>query len=160
MAYGLNWFSEFADIEEKVFRVEILKRDFTGQSIEVISSGNPIKLSWSDDAASNPFAPVRTQKAEIQWISEEISGFDISDIFVIDQQEYKVRFGELNGEDFSILWEGYLVPTDCREPYQAKPYAVDMSAICSLALMKDQYFLDADGRFVEGSQRRSKISNS
>lgn len=154
MAYGLAWFSEFADIEENIFRVEILKRDFVGTAIKVLSGGNPIRLSWADDAASDPFYPMRTQKAEIQWISDDISGFDISDFFVVDHQEYKVRFGSVNtsNEAFSPLWEGYLVPTDCREPYQAKPYPVELSASCSLALLRDQYFLDANGRFAEGVQ--------
>lgn len=152
MAYGLNFFSEWADNEEAVYRTEILKRDYAGGVTQVTSGDNPFVLSLMDSASNNPFYPVRTKKAEIEWMSEETSGFDISDIFITDEQEYQVRFGTLNEEteEFTVLWSGYLVFTDCKEPYQAKPYPVQMSAACGLSLLHEQYVLDLNGRFIEG----------
>lgn len=152
MAYGLNWFSEFDDLEGKPYRVEILRRDYSGEPIEVLSGSAPIKFSWMDDAVNDPFHPTRTQRAEIEWISDENSNFEISQLFITDEQEYKVLFGEINPntEDFSVKWQGYLVATDCREPFASKPYTVDLSASCSLSILRDLYFLDEDGKFVEG----------
>lgn len=152
MAYGLNFYSEWADNEGFIYRTEILKRDYSGAATEVTSGGTPFVVSLMDDATTDVFHAVRTQKAEIEWISDAISGFDISDIFITDDQEYQIKFGKINpdNEDFYVLWSGYLTFTDCKEPFLPKPYAVQLAGLCGLALMRDQAFLDADGKFVEG----------
>lgn len=154
MAYGLNFYSEWADNEEFIYRTEILKRDYSGAATEVTSGGAPFVVSLMDDATSDVFHAVRTQKAEIEWVSDSISEFDISDIFITDDQEYKIRFGKIDPgtEDFELLWSGYLTFTDCKEPFLPKPYAVQLAGLCGLALMRDQYFLDENGKFVEGIQ--------
>jgi hypothetical protein len=151
MAYGLKYTSDWSDNLEGQFRTNLLKRDYDGAVIEVTSGDNPAILSLMDSSVSNPFHPVRTKKLDIEWISEDGVDFDINELFITDEQEYKVEIQKLEGDQFKTIWTGYLVFTDCKEPYQAKPYAVQMSASCGLALTKDQYFLDRDGRFIEGT---------
>lgn len=156
MAYGLKWFSEFDDLgdtripgsDNVLYRVEILDRDFSGSPIEVMSAENPISIEMAD--VSDPFQVIRAQKVTVQWISDEESEFDISDLFITDDRKYQLAVKVYEDGSFKTIWSGYLVPVDCEEPFQSKPYPVTMSATCGLPFLRDDYFLTAFGQFTEG----------
>lgn len=162
MAYGLKWFSEFSDngdtrlpdIDPVIYRVEILQRDYSGESVEVLSGSSPFTLEDTTGGDINKI--IREQKATIEWISEDGVDFDISEIFITDDRKYQVRFYEYIGESLNIIWYGFLVPIECEEPFHSKPYPVTMAATCGLPYLSDDYFLDSGGAFVEG--KKSLIS--
>ncbi|MBO9611042.1 MAG: hypothetical protein J7619_00020 [Dyadobacter sp.] len=152
MAYGLNFFLETADLEDTLYRTEILRRGYSGEAIEVTDGTlSPVVISMVDDVASDVFASVRSQKIELEWVSDQDSGFDISALFITDEQEYKVICKKWVAGAFEVVWAGYLTFTGCKEPFLPKPYPVQMTGVCGLGLMRDQNFLDKDGKFVEGT---------
>lgn len=156
MAYGLKWFSEFVDESgDNAYITEILERDFSGEAIEVTSAGNPIVIAEMGD--NDPYTVIKAKKVTLEWISDEISGFEISDLFITDDKKYQFVFSRWDGLDKTMLFTGYLVFIDCSEPYNSKPYPVTISATCSLPFVRDGYYLDEFGAFVEGELSLIKI---
>jgi hypothetical protein len=49
MAYGLLYYSEFDNLAEQGYRLEILKKDYTGSSSSVLLSGDPVRQRWETD---------------------------------------------------------------------------------------------------------------
>ncbi|MGA9651865.1 hypothetical protein [Pedobacter sp.] len=162
MAYGVRWFSEFDDIgdtrfegsDNVVYRVEVLERDYAGAATEVQSSGSPLVIEMA--SVNDPFQVIRSQKATVEWISDEDSGFNISDLFITDDKKYQLAVWEYTGAGLKIRWRGYLVPIDCEEPFHSKPYPVSFAATCGLPFTRDDYFVDEYGAFVVG--KKSLIS--
>lgn len=140
MAYELHYYSEFADDWEKQYRVEIHERDYSGDILEVTSSGNPFTIEMTE--VENIFTAIRPKKVSIEWTAEEDSIFEIEDLFITDDRKYILYFYEIDEdtEDLKIIFSGYLVTVDCEEPFQSKPYHVQLSGMCSLTLLLDRYF--------------------
>lgn len=156
MAYTTKWFSEFDDESgDNIYSVEILDRDYSGAPIEVLSGGSPVSIQMMD--VDNAFQPLRSLKFTFEWISDEISGFDISDLFITDDKKYQFKFSKYDGENKVLLYTGYLVFIECQEPFSSKPYPVTISATCSLPFVRDDYFLTDTGQFVEGKVSLIKI---
>ncbi|MCF0059926.1 hypothetical protein MUK70_11805 [Dyadobacter chenwenxiniae] len=158
MAYGVKWFSEFDDIGDTrdpdsvnvVYRVEILERDYAGAATEVLSSDNPLVIEMT--SVNDPFQVIRSQKATVEWISDEESGFNITDLFITDDKKYQLAVWEYTGSGLKIRWRGYLVPIDCEEPFHSKPYPVSFAATCGLPFTRDDYFVDEFGKFPVGKK--------
>lgn len=147
MAYGLKYFSEFADDQEIGYRVEIHERDYSGDETEVTSSGNPFTLEVTE--VDNIFSPIRTKKATIEWVATEDIAFEIKELDLADDQKYKVFLYEIGaGETLINKFTGYLVTVDCKEPFGSKPYPVQLSAACGLFFLRDYYFTSDNGEFV------------
>jgi len=147
MAYGLRYFSEFADELEKVYRVEIHERNYSGATLEVTSGGVPFVLEMM--SVDNIFSPIREKKATLEWTAEIGSLFEIQDLFIEDDQKYILYLLSVDEEENSTkIFTGYLVTVDCEEPFQAKPYHVQLAAMCSLAFASDKYFLGDNDEFI------------
>ena len=149
MAYGLKYFSEFDDDQEVGYRVEVHQRDYSGGVIQVTSSGNPFVLEVMD--IDNIYSPIRTKKATIEWIAEEDNLFEIQDLFIDDDQKYLLYLYRIDDDTNTNIriFTGYLVTVDCQEPFQSKPYNVQLSAMCGLSFLRDPYFLGDGGEFIQ-----------
>lgn len=145
MAYGLRFYSEFAEFNtQKTVRVEIHERDYSGPVTEVQSGGTPLVIRWADDFTDDPFEPMRPQTASIEWISDE--DFNIQSLFITDEKQFQVRvLMDLEG-----IWWGYVSFTDCQEPYHDNPYPVTISADCGLSFLQKHEILDPDGKWHIG----------
>ncbi len=149
MAYNVKWYSEFADEQGNEFRTEVLERDYSGEPIKVLSGSSPFVVELTN--IDNPFQAFRPLKYTVEWIAQTGIDFTIGDVFIADSRKYKIRLSKFNESgDPEILFHGYLVPINCEEPFQAKPYPVQLSATCGLPFLRDDYFLDQFGSFVLG----------
>lgn len=161
MAYNVKWYSEFADegFNDTVpgeYLVEILDRDFDGVPIKVLSGETPFKAEMAN--IDNPFDAIRAFQFNVEWISQTNTGFEISDVFITDDRKYKIRFSKFNTSGDPVpIFHGYLAPINCEEPFNTKPYPVTLAATCGLPFLRDDYYLDAFGSFVEGKHSLIKI---
>ena len=46
MAYGVKFELFFQDVEERRFKVEILKKGYSGTVKSLVGSGNPVEIIW------------------------------------------------------------------------------------------------------------------
>jgi len=73
-----------------------------------------------------------------------IGTFELSSLYTADEREWMVV---LSG---GWVWQGWLIPDACSEPYKSKPYDVSISATDALGTLKDIPFLQADGTKYKG----------
>jgi len=46
MAYGVKYRLEFSDVLGYGKKVEILKKDYTGDVLKMVGGANPVSISW------------------------------------------------------------------------------------------------------------------
>ncbi|WP_342088010.1 hypothetical protein [Dyadobacter sp. OTU695] len=159
MAYGVRWYSYFSDLRdagEGNFLVEVLERDYAGTSVRVKSYGDPCAVEMQD--FSDPFEPVRSLKYTFNWIAEDGIDFDVTQLYITDDFKYRIRLSKLDESDnATVLFHGYVSPINAEQPFLPKRYSVSFSGTCGLPLLRDSYYLDAFGSFVEGELSLIKI---
>ncbi|MCF0074026.1 hypothetical protein LZD49_26325 [Dyadobacter sp. CY261] len=159
MAYGVKWYSYFSDLRdagEGNYLVEVLERDYPGASLRVKSADDACTVEIED--ISDPFYPIRSIKFSFNWISREDSPFDIEDLYITDDLKYKIRLSKLNASNVAeVLFHGFVVPINAEQPFLPKSYVVSFTGSCGLPLLKDVYYLDSVGAFVEGKHSLIKI---
>ena len=86
MAYGVKYRLEFSDVLGYGKKVEILKRDYTGDILPMIGSANPVIISWQ---SSNDFySPIIGSKCQLNLFVTYDVTYD--DFYKFDEREYKV----------------------------------------------------------------------
>ena len=86
MAYGVKYRLEFSDVLGYGKKVEILKRDYTGDILPMIGSANPVIISWQ---SSNDFySPIIGSKCQLNLFVTDDVTYD--DFYKFDEREYKV----------------------------------------------------------------------
>lgn len=159
MAYGVKWYSYFSDLRdagEGNFLVEVLERDYVGSSLRIKSHEDACTVEMQDIA--DPFEPIRSLKFTFNWIAEEDVSFDITQLYITDDLKYKIRLSKLDESDNAeVLFHGFVSPINAEQPFLPKRYVVSFAATCGLPLLRDSYYLDAGGSFVEGELSLIKI---
>jgi len=98
MAYGVKYRLEFSDVLENGKKVEILKKNYTGDVLPLIGGANPVSISWqsSDDF----YKPIIGSKCTLSLLVTDSVNYD--DFYKFDEREYKVvvYYGKSRGEIF------------------------------------------------------------
>ena len=99
MAYGVKYRLIFSDVLGHGKKVEILKKDYTGDVLPMIGGSNPVQISWqsSDDF----YKPIIGSKCTLQLMVTETVQYD--DFYKFDEREYKVvvYYAQSQGEIFA-----------------------------------------------------------
>lgn len=160
MAYGVKWLSYlsdiYADVRPGVFLVEILERDYAGAAIRVKSQASAVEIEMT--TLTDPTVAIRPLKFLFNWIAQDSTNFEISELVITDDRKYKLQVSKLDENNVAeILYYGFLTPVNCEEPLLPKPYSVTLAGTCGLPFLRDDYYLDGFGSFVEGKQSLIKI---
>jgi len=98
MAYGVKYRLEFSDVLENCKKVEIIKKNYTGDVLPLIGGANPVSISWqsSDDF----YKPIIGSKCTLSLLVTDSVNYD--DFYKFDEREYKVvvYYGKSRGEIF------------------------------------------------------------
>ena len=86
MAYGVKYRLIFSDVLGFGKKVEILKKDYTGDVLPMIGGANPVQISWqsSDDF----YKPIIGSKCTLSLLVTDSVSYD--DFYKFDEREYKV----------------------------------------------------------------------
>ena len=99
MAYGVKYQLIFSDFLGNGKKVEILKKDYTGEVLPMIAGKNPVQISWqsSDDF----YKPIVGSKCLLSLLVTDSVTYD--DFYKFDEREYKVvvSYAKSQGEIFS-----------------------------------------------------------
>lgn len=119
MSKTLRYYSEFRDLEETLWRVEILQEGYAGEASEVTLSGTPLEIEW---ASADKMAVVQSSSATLQLVSR-------SDMQFLDM--YQVKAGNVRMDvlrEGALYWSGTLDPELYEEPYvMTKNYYVSLT---------------------------------
>ena len=99
MAYGVKYRLIFSDVLGFGKKVEILKKDYTGDVLPMIGGANPVQISWqsSDDF----YKPIIGSKCTLSLLVTDTIQYD--DFYKFDEREYKVvvSYAKSQGEIYA-----------------------------------------------------------
>lgn len=130
MSYGVRYICEFDSIAEESYTVELLQKDYAGESALVIAGSKPVMHSVDSD---DPRAPIRGSGLTINLINEDGS-LPLTNFYSNDDEEWKVKF-YWNSQ---VLFEGFIVQDDCQELIVDYTHEISLSATDNLGLLKDE----------------------
>lgn len=118
MAYGVKYQLIFSDVLGYGKKVEILKKDYTGEILPMIAGANPVQISWqsSDDF----YKPIIGSKCTLSLLVTDSVSYD--DFYKFDEREYKVivSYAKSQGEIYSdrVIADGGTVESyECVENF-------------------------------------------
>lgn len=143
MAYNVNWKIEFRDIEERLYRIEILTNNYSGSPIPLRGAENPFETTEEND--DDLFRPIRKQTGmlRIADTGKDLNGndFNYSDLLPSQPLDHPVRlkYVPASGTE-QIKWIGFLRS----DTLTAKVFtAVDIrefQVVCPLGVLYDMPF--------------------
>lgn len=141
MAYGVKYRLEFSDVLGYGKKVEILKKDYTGEVLPMVGSANPVNISWqsSDDF----YKPIIGSKCTLSLMVTDTVQYD--DFYKFDEREYqvKVSFSKSKSQIYADRVEndgGFVESLECIDEFLGEFY--------TLSTFYEKRVQD-DGGFVE-----------
>jgi len=161
MAYGVKYRLEFSDVLERGKKVEILKKNYTGEVLPMVGTNNPVVIQWQ--ASDDFYKPIIGSKCALNLMVTDTVQYD--DFYKFDEREYKVVVSYLksNSEvyadrviadggaieslncvntlasgistEYSAYWSGFLVVDRFIEKLQPKPFNVSFNAFDGLGTL-------------------------
>ena len=139
------------------YRVSFLFDGYAGAVIEVVAGETPLIIELSDSSDSI-FEPIRPQTYTFALACEEY--WQAQDFYVKSNREIQVLIEQdITGTkaNYQTLRTGWVDPSDMKEPYQPKPYPVEITGACGLASLKDRLLLDQFGNRLTGMVSVSEV---
>jgi len=161
MAYGVKYRLEFSDVLERGKKVEILKKDYTGEVLPMVGTQSPVVIQWQ--ASDDFYRPIIGSRCALNLMVTDTVQYD--DFYKFDEREYKVVVSYLksNSEvyadrviadggtveslncvntlasgistEYSAYWSGFLVVDRFIEKLQPKPFNVSFNAFDGLGTL-------------------------
>lgn len=128
MPYGLIYQGEFDSIAENGYRLEILKKDYTGGFTTLPMAGLPVVQNWATDEIKTG---IKACNLTINYLNKGSN--PIERFYSNNDDEFMVIFYQ----DAQVLFCGFLVQDDIREPMLDYTHEVQLSASDNLGLLKD-----------------------
>lgn len=158
MAYGVKFELFFQDVEERRFKLEILKKGYSGSVYPLTGTGKPVEIIWTGD--DDIYSPIIGSRCKINLFCTPTSNYD--DFYKGDEREYLVKvlkfestgyFWEFEqvswdvydanwdeqtgGQNFyQPIWEGFLVVDRFKEQMIHKPFEMNLEAVDGLGTLE------------------------
>ncbi|MBA4851355.1 hypothetical protein [Emticicia sp. BO119] len=123
MAYELKYYAAATGISSVEWKVELLEKDYSGDSIELLLMGNGIRIGY--DREEDRFAPIISRYAEISLKAK--NDFQLEDLQFDDERKYQVKIYKNTVLEFV----GWLVPFYSSQEFE------DISAVVINVMAKD-----------------------
>jgi len=158
MAYGVKYELFFSDVVKRKLKIEILEKDYTGETSPIIGTGRPAIIEW--DADDDVYSPIIGSRCKLSFFVTDAVQYD--EFYKSDERQYKVKILYYNsyggnwedevgtwdgmdviwnaeiGEEFYYqpIWEGFLVVDRYQEAVITAPYEVNLEAIDGLGTLQ------------------------
>ncbi|MCR9252296.1 MAG: hypothetical protein NXI20_17860 [bacterium] len=135
-SYGIYRWFEFNDHWDVTWRVDILKRDFSGSSTEITKLAvNPLTLRFNGD--NNGVLQGKIPSQITLGLKNETDG-EFFDLFTLNEREYLVKAYR----DSVLIQQGYITTELYSEPWSPPPYNTTIIATDRLADLDSFEFLE------------------
>ena len=135
MAYGIKYKADFKDFYGRNFKVELLKKDYSG-SITTIVNLAPSLVDISYDGERGKLKNV--QGSALNFGFYETPGDNFEDLFITAYRDYKLNF--INADTSTIIWTGYIKPENLSKSFFDKNKLISLQATDAIADLKDISF--------------------
>ena len=155
--YGLKFELFFQDLEDRRFKLEFHKKNYSGTVSALVGGGNPVEIEWSGD--DDIYSPIRGSRCKINLMVTNTTSYDA--FHQSDEREYLVKvlkhdsygyfweseqtewelananWDEDTGGDFfwEPIWQGFLVVDRFKEQMIHKPFPIQLEAIDGLGIL-------------------------
>ena len=155
--YGLKFELLFQDLEDRRFKLEFHKKNYTGTVSALVGGGNPVEIEWSGD--DDIYSPIRGSRCKINLMVTSTTSYDA--FHEGDEREYLVKvlkhdsygyFWEAEQTEWELvnanwdedtggdafwepIWQGYLVVDRFKEQMIHKPFPIKLEAIDGLGTL-------------------------
>ena len=124
---------------------------------ELLAGDKPLTIEYSD-GGDDIFRPIREKRASFQLIAT--GALNLDSFYLQSDRECRVLVERWNGSAYNeVIFWGWLLPFDAREPWISKPYAFELKAHCGLSSLKDFKF-QASGEVSFNSAIRQCLNSS
>ena len=155
--YGVKFELFFQDVEERRFKVEILKKDYSGSVSALVGTDNPVEIirTGNDDI----YSPIIGSRCVLNLFDTNDTNYD--EFYKADEREYKIKvlryatsgnFWESEDADWDVInvtwdeisgganfyqpiWEGFMVIDRFKEQMVSKPYPITLEAVDGLGTL-------------------------
>lgn len=132
MSYGLKYGSDFDSFQPLLtYRLGIYKKDYTGNSMSLLLSGNPCIHEWQDD---DPKAPIKGSTLKVSILTKQ-SEIQLSDFYSEDDYGWYCELRRKETDE--ILFRGYLLQSDSQELQVDFTHEIQLTFTDGLGLLKD-----------------------
>jgi hypothetical protein len=157
MAYGVKFELFFQDVEERRFKVEILKNGYSGTVKSLVGTGDPVEIIWEGN--DDIYSPIIGSRCILNLMVTDDTDYD--EFYQGDEREYKIKvlrqdtagsfweaeetpweLYDANWEAdndpnfFQPIWEGFMVIDRFREQMIHKPYPITLEAVDGLGTLE------------------------
>ena len=87
MAYGVKYRLEFSDVLGYGKKVEILKKDYTGDVLPMVGTQEPVVIKWN--SKNDFYSPIIGSRCQLNLMVTDTVQYD--DFYKFDEREYKVK---------------------------------------------------------------------
>ena len=87
MAYGVKYRLEFSDVLGYGKKVEILKKDYTGEILPMVGTANPVTVKWN--TKDDFYTSIIGSRCQLNLMVTDTVQYD--DFYKFDEREYKVK---------------------------------------------------------------------
>lgn len=136
---GLKYWFEFTNIENDVFRCEILEKDFEGEDIEI--HGN-VRHAYAE--RKDLFQAVIASSLDIGLEADET--LTLQDLYSESEQQFTVKLFR----NSHIIFHGFLKPDGIWEDWVNDKWELSVDAMDGLSIIKDLSFVKDNGTFYQG----------
>ncbi|HEY1056557.1 MAG TPA: hypothetical protein VGE24_15530, partial [Emticicia sp.] len=135
MAYQLKYFATAYGQSPVEWKVELLEKDYSGSTTELILMGNGIRIGH--DREEDRYAPILSRYAEMNLKGTD--SFQLDDLQFDDERKYQVRIYK----DHVLEFTGWLVPFYSSQEFE------DISVIVIKIMAKDGINRLKDLNFID-----------
>lgn len=138
MPYGLKYFAEFNTISSQnlTFRLEISKKDYTGDETEIILTSTGCVQEWQED---NPYAPIKGCTLNIGIVNDGVVSLD--DFYSEEDDAFYVEL--IRTDTMQTLFKGYVLQDDSQEVVLDYAHELNIVATDNLGTLKSVKLNDA-----------------
>ena len=97
--YGLKFELFFQDLEDRRFKLEFHKKNYSGTVSALVGGGNPVEIEWSGD--DDIYSPIRGSRCKINLMVTNTTSYDA--FHESDEREYLVKV--LKHDSYGYFWE-------------------------------------------------------
>lgn len=142
MAHGTKYYYDFADVRRVKYRVNLKKRDYTGDPTELTAGDTPFVQDIQQD---NRFDEIAATVFDLQAITQ--TGFNLLSIYTSDSREWMVELIKIATpiEDSILCWAGWIEGLKGGERLKGGRQALELTASCGLGQLRNEDYQHEDG---------------
>lgn len=125
MAYNVKYRLDFADVQGRKRRLDILKNDYGGAILPLYSNGEPVVISTDSDI--DFYEPIIGSQCTINLLVTDDVSYD--NFYEYDEREYQVKvYWESSAGVYSLYWQGWISNDIYQEAIVCTPYVLTINA--------------------------------